>query len=599
VSLRSRLPRLGDGRDRNPADLPESGSSGVHDELTPHTERKGEMSSFESSGFPSPLPPEGAEPAAAEPITPLPPLQPFDEMQPPQPEALATPALEPPAPLQPLNGAPTEQVQQPESLQFQGVQPVEPLQPLQSLEPLQPTMPPLPLLTGAEPAAEAQAVAPAVKSPEEIANLGVPLGTLIFRAGLLTEEQLEDALQEGVRTGKRLGEVLVESGLLGERDLGRLLADQKGLRFVELGSISPDPAAITLLTAETAHMFAALPIGFEEGIPLVAVADPSNELVTENLRRALGQDPRLVVASRSDLHAAIDRLHGTEVEAQVEHAPVAEQAAPPEPAVAPPPPAFEPPALEPVAVEPLAIEPVEAPSEEAVWAPEPVAPEPLAPAAPAPEALQPEPVAVEPLVPVVEPVEPTPALVEAEVEPAQPESNGYTTVTPAAPSPEPTPEPVVEQTPVAQPVAEQAPEPEPEPEAAPVELQPAPAAPVLAPVVAEVVEQPTFSRVEEEQATPAQPAEQELPSALSYDVSLRLSDGERVPIGSFGEPEKAREYARDVVKHLADESEGWPFFSGRFMRPDTIASVDIVPVGGPDRWLGSSIRSNWASRLNR
>jgi hypothetical protein len=228
-----------------------------------------------------------------------------------------------------------------------------------------------------------------------------------------------------------------------------------------------------------------------------------------------------------------------------------------------------------------------------------VAPEPLAPAAPAPEALQPEPVAAEPLVPVVEPVEPTPAPVEAEVEPAQPESNGYTTVAPAALPPEPTPEPVVEQTPVAQPVAEQAPEPEPEPEAAPVELQPALAAPALAPVVAEVVEEPTFSRVEEGQAAPAQPAEQELPSALTYDVSLRLSDGERVPIGSFGEPEKAREYARDVVKHLADESEGWPFFSGRFLRPDTIVSVDIVPVGEPDRWLGSSIRSNWASRLNR
>jgi hypothetical protein len=548
------------------------------------------MSSVESSGFPSPLPPEGLEPAAAEPITPLPPLQPFDEMQPLQPETAATPALEPLAPLQPLNGAPTEQVQQPESLQFQGVQPVEPLQPLQSLEPLQPTMPPLPLLTGAEPAAEAQAVAPPAKSPEEIANLGVPLGTLIFRAGLLTEEQLEDALQEGVRTGKRLGEVLVESGLLGERDLGRLLADQKGLRFVELASISPDPAAIALLTAEKAHMFAALPIGFEEGIPLVAVADPSNELVTENLRRALGQDPRLVVASRSDLHAAIDRLHGTESEAQVEEARAAEQLVPAEPAVAPQPLAAEPVALEPVAVEPLVVEPV-APAAPEPLQPEPVVSEPVVPAAP--EAPQPEPVAVQPLVPAVEP-----APVEAQTEPAQPEPNGYTTVAPATPPSEPTPEPVVEQTPVAEPVAQQAPEPEPEPQAAPVELQPAPTAPVLAPVVAEVVEEPTFNRVEEEQAS-AQPAVQELPSALSYDVSLRLSDGERVPIGSFDEPEKAREYARDVVKHLADESEGWPFFSGRFMRPDTIVSVDIVPVGEPDRWLGSSIRSNWASRLNR
>jgi hypothetical protein len=111
---------------------------------------------------------------------------------------------------------------------------------------------------------------------------------------------------------------------------------------------------------------------------------------------------------------------------------------------------------------------------------------------------------------------------------------------------------------------------------------------------------PTFGQVESETAhEPPANQEQELPSALSYDVSLRLTDGERVPIGSFGEPEKAREYAREVVGHLSDDGEGWPFFSGRFMRPDTIVSVDIVPVGEPDRWLGSAIRSNWASRLNR
>jgi hypothetical protein len=110
--------------------------------------------------------------------------------------------------------------------------------------------------------------------------------------------------------------------------------------------------------------------------------------------------------------------------------------------------------------------------------------------------------------------------------------------------------------------------------------------------------EPTFDRVDEAPRENVE-SEQELPSALSYDVSLRLTDGERVPVGSFGDPHKAREYAREVVKHLSDDDDGWPFFSGRFMRPDTIVSVDIVPVGEPDRWLGSAVRTNWASRLNR
>ena len=503
MSLHSRLPLLGDGSTRGAADVSQSGSPGVADELTPQAERKGEMSSFESPGFPTADTPtvEGHDVPAGDPFVPpaLAPLQAFDELRPPQP--LETPAVE------------SHSLQQSEADELQP--------PVEAVEPLQPTMPPpLPLLTAAEPTAvETQSTATLPPpSPEEVANLGVPLGTLIFRAGLLTEEKLEDALQDGVRSGKRLGEVLLEGGLIDERDLGRLLADQKGLRFVELAQLSLDPAANRLLSAEKAHMFAALPFGFEDGVPVVAVADPSNELVTENLRRALGSEPRLVVATRSDLHATIDRVHAGPVDE-----------------------------------------------------PEPVAPESVVEA-------QPEPVATPGVPPLVVPVA---------VEPVAPVASEP----PVTPEPEPAAEPEAALRPVE--VAHVAPL---VPETAEAE-----AAPVPAPVAVEPAPEPTFSQVEEPEREPEAEteSEQEVPSALSYEVSLRLSDGERVPVGSFGDPQKAREYAREVVKHLSDETEGWPFFSGRFLRPDSIVSVDIVPVGEPDRWLGSSVRSNWASRLNR
>jgi MshEN domain len=590
VSLRSRLPLLGDASPPSAADVSASGSPGVADELTPQAERKGEMSSLESSGFTPPpsstQPGEGDDSVASDPFgaPALTPLQPFDEVQPLQPlQALDTTPVE----SFPLQHAESVELQAP----VQHVEPLQPVEPAPALEPLQPTMPPpLPLLTAGEPASFEATPAP---SPEEVANLGVPLGTLIFRAGLLTEEQLEDALQEGVRSGKRLGEVLLEGGLIDERDLGRLLADQKGLRFVELFQLTLDPAATALLSAEKAHMFAALPVGFEDGVPVVAVADPSNELVTENLRRALGSDPRLVVASRSDLHNTIDRVHGTATEESAADEPVA----------------VEPVAVEPVPVEPLAVEPV---------APEPVF---AAPPQAEPTFSSPEPaIAAEgppELAPLVPAVEPEPVVVEpAAVEPVsvEPEPVAETPVAYAPPAVVPEPEP--------------APEAAPEPALRPVEVEP------VAPLVAETPEtfvapepvvpepapahqpqvvtpeplaapepEPTYSRVEEEQPQPESQsdlgAEQELPTAVSYEVSLRLADGERVPIGSFSDPQKAREYARDVVRHLSDETDGWPFFSGRFMRPDTIVSVDIVPVGEPDRWLGSAARSNWASRLNR
>src|SRR5262249_32958868 len=91
-----------------------------------------------------------------------------------------------------------------------------------------------------------------------------PLGTLIFRAGLLPAETIESALEEGVKSGRRLGEILIERGLLQEEDLTRLLAGQKGLPFVSLRAQPIDPEAAKLLTEDQARLFSALPIGYEE-----------------------------------------------------------------------------------------------------------------------------------------------------------------------------------------------------------------------------------------------------------------------------------------------------------------------------------------------
>ena len=157
-------------------------------------------------------------------------------------------------------------------------QPAVPLQPLQPLvvSPAAPeAAPPLPPPT---PAPVEPVAAPAEPAPAIPVNdmRDVPLGTLVFRAGLLPEEQLEEALQEGMKTGKRLGEILLERGLVSETNLGRLLAAQKGLPFVELDPSALDPTAPPLLPAEKARLHGALPIGFEGGIglePFGAFAD--------------------------------------------------------------------------------------------------------------------------------------------------------------------------------------------------------------------------------------------------------------------------------------------------------------------------------------
>jgi hypothetical protein len=222
-------------------------------------------------------------------------------------------------------GDPQVSVEAPETVPLQPLEPLQPLQPLQTA-----------------PAPEAPAPVPVEPTPAEPAPAvpvsemrDVPLGTLVFRAGLLPEEQLEEALQEGMKTGRRLGEILLERGWVSEIDLGRLLAAQKGLPFVALDTSAIDPAAPPLLPAEKARLHGALPVGFEGGVPVVAVADPSNDLVVENVRRALACEPVLVVAGRDALHRAINEIYGQETPAAAEEARAEEVAPPTVPAAEP------------------------------------------------------------------------------------------------------------------------------------------------------------------------------------------------------------------------------------------------------------------------
>jgi Type II secretion system (T2SS), protein E, N-terminal domain len=452
-----------------------------------------------------------------------------------------------------------------------------------------------------------------------------PLGTLIFRAGLLPAETIESALEEGVKTGKRLGEILTERGLISEVDLARLLAGQKGLDFVTLREQIVDPSAATLFTEEQARLFRALPYSFEGELPVVAIADPTDEVLMRNIREALGRDDaRFVVSARGELAEIAADVYAkalaapaatppapaeeepvTHVEQRNGHAPAeADLIAPPpaldhEPAAAPDEPApfadepqTEPePELPPVPTdfdsppeapqaplpdEPGAAEPFAAPEPEPVAAAEPEAePPPLAESAPAPESVAPEayepPAAPEPFAALEPPLLPEPV---AETPPP-------------APAPPPV-EPLVEHEPLRMsepelpPAPELAPEPafvseppaalEPPAAAEPVPL-PQPPAPPPAPYPPAAVEPEPAPDVVEP------PAEQPAP----WRMTIRLTNGERVEAGDFPDQAAAKLEARTIMGQIADaDSDEWPFVNGRFLKPDTIVSVDIAELSGDD-----------------
>jgi type IV pilus assembly protein PilB len=150
------------------------------------------------------------------------------------------------------------------------------------------------------------------------------LGALLVRDGAITPEQLEEALAEKRSAPeRRLGEILVELGVASRAAVARVLAEQHELPFVELDETGIEPEVAALLPEGLARRYHALPIRLlDDGSVLVAVADPTNVLFSDDIRLALGVPIRVGVAAADAIEAAIGQFHQQVVEiAEVEEAP--------------------------------------------------------------------------------------------------------------------------------------------------------------------------------------------------------------------------------------------------------------------------------------
>jgi hypothetical protein len=138
----------------------------------------------------------------------------------------------------------------------------------------------------------------------------LPLGDLLVREGLISNEQLELALIDQQGTGLRLGELLVQWGWVDSAAISRALAEQYDLPFVDLDAAEIDPGAVARLLARDARSHDAIPIRFlDDGRLLVGVADPTDVGACDELRSLLGAAVSLVVVDQTELHRALARYY--------------------------------------------------------------------------------------------------------------------------------------------------------------------------------------------------------------------------------------------------------------------------------------------------
>src|SRR4051794_14242729 len=135
------------------------------------------------------------------------------------------------------------------------------------------------------------------------------LGDILLDSGLVSRDQLMEAYDEHQRLGRSLGRVLVDRGVLTESQLVAALAQQIGLRFVDLTEFAVDGSAVARVPDAVCRRHTALPIGYEDGKLLVAMADPANVFAIDDIRSLTGFEVKPLVATRADVIAAINRYH--------------------------------------------------------------------------------------------------------------------------------------------------------------------------------------------------------------------------------------------------------------------------------------------------
>lgn len=143
------------------------------------------------------------------------------------------------------------------------------------------------------------------------------LGDLLVREGLITSEQLQQALEQQRSTGMRLGYTLVKLGLIQEIEITKMLARQYRVPAVDLSRFEVDEKIIKLIPADVAVKHTVMPLKREARTLTVAMADPTNVTVIDDLKFITRFDIFPVIAGEYTLRTVIERRY-EQTDAQLE-----------------------------------------------------------------------------------------------------------------------------------------------------------------------------------------------------------------------------------------------------------------------------------------
>ena len=142
--------------------------------------------------------------------------------------------------------------------------------------------------------------------------MAVKLGEMLVRAGMISQEQLDEALESQKTNGEKLGFNLIKLGYVKEDDITQLLSEQYGVPSINLRHFDIDETVINLIPSEVAQKYLVLPVNRTGATLTISMADPTNVFAMDDIKFMTGYNVEPVVASEIAIREAIEKYYGSQ-----------------------------------------------------------------------------------------------------------------------------------------------------------------------------------------------------------------------------------------------------------------------------------------------
>jgi type IV pilus assembly protein PilB len=143
-----------------------------------------------------------------------------------------------------------------------------------------------------------------------VPRMSVRLGEILVKESLITQDQLQKALEFQRANGGRLGSCLTKLGFITDDDITGVLSRQYGVPSINLKYYEIDPTVIRLIPQDTALRYQVIPLSRVGSVLTIAMTDPTNVFAMDDVKFMTGFNVEPVVASEAAIAEAISRFYG-------------------------------------------------------------------------------------------------------------------------------------------------------------------------------------------------------------------------------------------------------------------------------------------------